>query len=91
MRVLLIWLGASSQCAGPHPAHAIVPNRIVAIVRIGHVGVEDGVHGNDTNPGDQGGATVSLATGTWRSHLHDKSPNLTHWHARLNNQLSQVS
>ena len=45
MRVLLVWPGVSSQCAGPHPAHAIVPNRIVAIVRIVHVGVEDGVHG----------------------------------------------
>lgn len=63
MRVLLVWLGVSSQCAGPHPAHAIVPNRIVAIVRIVHVGVEDGVHGKDTNPGDQAAATVSLATG----------------------------
>ena len=51
---LRVWPSVSSQCAGPHPAHAIVPNRIVAIVRIGHVGVEDGVHGNNTNPSGQG-------------------------------------
>lgn len=75
MRVLLVWPGDSSQCAGPHPAHAIVPNRIVAIVRIVHVGVEDGVHGNDTNPEDQGAATVSLAT----RRKNRKYPKLVNW------------
>jgi hypothetical protein len=54
MRVLVAWRCLSSQCAGPHPAHAIVPNRIVAIVRIVHVGVEDEVHGSERNPAING-------------------------------------